>query len=94
MRLGEIYKSVSKKEPTKYCWLSPVWVIWLPRKLGEWLREREHISRIVLSQLCGLADGAIRKYERREAEPTVKSLVAIANHFNVSTDYLLGRTNY
>lgn len=37
MRLGEIYKSVSKKEPTKYCWLSPVWVIWFPRKLGEWL---------------------------------------------------------
>ena len=64
-----------------------------PKRLQK-LREQEHISRIVLSHLCGLSDGAIRKYERREAEPTVKSLVAIANHFNVSTDYLLGRTNY
>lgn len=58
------------------------------------LREREGKSRLVLSQLCGLPDGAIRKYERGEAEPTVKSLVAVADHFNVSTDYLLGRTNY
>nr|WP_325258718.1 helix-turn-helix transcriptional regulator [uncultured Oscillibacter sp.] len=58
------------------------------------LREREGKSRMVLSQLCGLPDGAIRKYERGEARPTVESLVAIADHFRVSTDYLLGRTNY
>lgn len=58
------------------------------------LREREGKSRLVLSQLCGLPDGAIRKYERGEAEPTVKSLIAVADHFNVSVDYLLGRTNY
>lgn len=58
------------------------------------LREREGKSRIVLSQLCGLPDGAVRKYERREAKPNIDSLVAIADHFNVSTDYLLGRTNY
>lgn len=58
------------------------------------LREREGKSRIILSQLCGLPDGAIRKYERGEAKPNIDSLVAIADHFNVSTDYLLGRTNY
>lgn len=58
------------------------------------LRENEGISRLVLSQLCGLPDGAIRKYERKEARPTVESLIAIADHFRVSTDYLLGRTNY
>lgn len=64
-----------------------------PKRLQK-LREREHISRIVLSQLCGLSDGAIRKYERREAKPTLDSLVAIADHFCVSIDYLIGRTNY
>lgn len=58
------------------------------------LRESEGKSRLVLSQLCGLSDGAIRKYERGEAIPTVESLVSIADHFKVSTDYLLGRTNY
>lgn len=58
------------------------------------LREREGVSRLVLSQLCGLPDGAVRKYERAEAKPNVESLIAIADHFQVSTDYLLGRTNY
>lgn len=58
------------------------------------LREREGISRLVLSQLCGLDDGAVRRYERGEIRPTVDSLIAIADHFQVSTDYLLGRTNY
>lgn len=59
-----------------------------------YLREREGKSRIVISQLCGLPDGAIRKYERGEVTPNIDSLIAIADHFAVSTDYLLGRTNY
>lgn len=58
------------------------------------LREREGKSRLVLSQLCGLPDSSIRRYERGEAKPTMDSLVAIADHFCVSIDYLVGRTNY
>lgn len=58
------------------------------------LREKEGISRLVLSHLCGLPDGAIRKYERGEANPTVESLIAIADHFQVSIDYLVGRKNF
>lgn len=58
------------------------------------LREHEGISRVVLSQLCGLPDGAVRKYERGEVKPNMDSLVAIADYFHVSVDYLLGRTNY
>lgn len=57
------------------------------------LREREGKSRIVLSQLCGLADGSIRRYERDERKPTSDSLIAIADYFGVSVDYLLGREN-
>lgn len=58
------------------------------------LREREGKSRVVLSQLCGLPDSSIRRYERGEIKPNVDSLIAIADYFNVSVDYLLGRTNY
>ena len=58
------------------------------------LREREGKSRVVLSQLCGLPDSSIRRYERGEAQPTMSSLIAIADYFHVSVDYLLGRTNY
>jgi transcriptional regulator with XRE-family HTH domain len=55
------------------------------------LREKQRISRRVLSELCGLNANAIRRYERGEAEPTLHSLVAIAEFFEVSIDYLVGR---
>ena len=55
------------------------------------LREQKRISRIVLSELCGLSPDAIRRYERGEAEPSMGSLILIADFFEVSTDYLLGR---
>lgn len=58
------------------------------------LREREGKSRVVLSQLCGLPDSSIRRYERGEIKPGMDALIAIADYFNVSVDYLLGRTNY
>lgn len=58
------------------------------------LREREGKSRVVLSQLCGLSDSSIRRYEQGEIKPNVDSLIAIADYFRVSVDYLLGRTNY
>ena len=55
------------------------------------LREKKRISRKVLSELCGLNSDAVRRYERGEAEPTLHSLVAIAEYFEVSVDYLVGR---
>ena len=53
------------------------------------LRERKHISRCVLSELCGLHPDAIRRYEKVKAEPTLHSLIAIAEYFNVPIDYLV-----
>ena len=62
------------------------------RKRLQQLRERKRISRKVLSELCGLNSDAIRRYERGEREPTMHSLVAIAEYFEVSVDYLVGRS--
>ena len=64
-----------------------------PKRLQA-LREREHKSRIVLSHLCGLPDSSIRRYERGEVKPNIDSLVAIADYFHESIEYLVGRTNY
>lgn len=54
------------------------------------LRERKQIGRKVLSELCGLHPDAVRRYERGEAEPSMASLVLLAEYFEVSVDYLLG----
>ena len=56
-----------------------------------WLREKRRISRKVLSELCGLSPDAVRRYERGEAEPGMHSLKAMADFFEVTVDYLIGR---
>ncbi len=48
-------------------------------------------SRKVTSELCGLPSDAIRRYERGEAEPTLSSLLLIADYFEVTLDELTGR---
>ena len=57
------------------------------------LRRRRRISRMVLSELCGLNKNAVSRYENG-MPPSVSSLVAVADFFEVSTDYLLGRDGY
>lgn len=60
------------------------------------LREERKPARSarVTSELMGLSSDALRRYERGEAEPTMESLRKIADYYHVSTDYLMGRTNY
>lgn len=48
-------------------------------------------SRKVTSELCGLPPDAIRRYERCEAEPTLTSLLLLADYFGVTLDELTGR---
>lgn len=64
-----------------------------PRRL-QGLRERKRISRRVLSELCGLSKNMIAMYERGEKAPSVDALVSLADFFEVSTDYLLGRKKF
>lgn len=63
------------------------------RQRLQYLREKKRISRIVLSELCGLAPDAVRRYERGDSEPSMASLTALADYFEVSVDYLIGRVD-
>ncbi|MCI9576611.1 MAG: helix-turn-helix transcriptional regulator [Clostridiales bacterium] len=58
------------------------------------LRERNRLKRVVLSQLCGLDRSAIAHYETGERLPSVDAICAIADYFEVSVDYLIGRTPF
>lgn len=55
------------------------------------LRERQHKSRLTISELCGLPPDAVRRYERGESDPGMESLVKLADYFGVTLDYLTGR---
>lgn len=58
------------------------------------LRERRRMNRKAMSECCGLSKNIIGMYERGEKEPSLKTLIKIADFFEVSTDYLLGRKNF
>lgn len=55
------------------------------------LREKKHLKRRVLAELCGLSQHMIRRYEEGEMEPKASSLEVLADYFEVTVDYLLGR---
>ena len=39
-----------------------------------------------------MSQNTISRYERGEREPGISELIAIADYFHVSVDYLIGRT--
>jgi transcriptional regulator with XRE-family HTH domain len=55
------------------------------------LREQRGMNRKALGECCGLSKNIIGQYERGEREPSASSLEKIADFFDVTTDYLLGR---
>ncbi len=56
------------------------------------LREEKQLTQEELGKLLNVSRQAVSSYEKGENEPTIDALVKIANIFNVSLDYLLGRT--
>ena len=57
------------------------------------LRISRKISQTKLAMDLNLTQNSISRYETGEREADYDTLVAIADYFNVSVDYLLGRTN-
>ncbi len=56
------------------------------------LRERNNISQVKLAMDLNLNQNSISRYENEEREADYKTLIALADYFNVSVDFLLGRT--
>lgn len=56
------------------------------------LREDREISRKELSAYLNISVSALGMYEQGRREPNIETLIRIADYFNVSLDFLLGRT--
>lgn len=56
------------------------------------LREKRGISQVRLAIELNLNQNSISRYESGAREADYATLITIADYFNVSLDYLLGRT--
>ena len=57
------------------------------------LREKRHISQLKLAMDLSVNQNTISRYEKGIREADYNTLIKIADYFNVSIDYLLGRTD-
>ncbi|MBQ8508115.1 MAG: helix-turn-helix transcriptional regulator [Clostridia bacterium] len=57
------------------------------------LRKERGITQISLQMKTGIEQALISKYETGERVPPTDTLVILADFFDVSVDYLLGRTD-
>ena len=57
------------------------------------LRKKRHMSQIRLAVELDTFQNCISRYENLEHEADYKMLLDIADFFNVSLDYLFGRTD-
>lgn len=58
------------------------------------LRKSKNMSQTELGKKFGAAQNTVSQWERGTREPDYEMLQALAEFFGVSTDYLLGRSDY
>lgn len=57
------------------------------------LRTKRRISQVKLAMDLDMNQNSISRYENGEREADYETLIAFADYFGVSVDYLLGRTD-
>lgn len=57
------------------------------------LRTKRRMSQVRLGVELDLSQDTISRYENRQREADYQTLLDIADYFNVSLDYLFGRTD-
>ena len=57
------------------------------------LRKGKHMTQISLQMHTGIEQALISKFENGERIPPTETLIVLADFYNVSIDYILGRTD-
>ncbi len=57
------------------------------------LRKGRQMTQIALQMKTGIEQALISKFENGERVPPTETLVILADFYNVSIDYILGRTD-
>ena len=56
------------------------------------LRKSKHMTLRVMADFCELSKSTLWRYENGEAEPSTDDIIRLAEFFEVTTDYLLGKS--
>ena len=57
------------------------------------LRKQKGLAQKDVAERIGISFNSYCRYEKNERKPMAPTIVAMADYFNVSADYLLGRTD-
>ncbi len=57
------------------------------------IRKEKGISQLKLALDLNTSQNTISRYETGEREPGINELIKIADYFDISIDYLVGRTD-
>ena len=57
------------------------------------LRKEKHVTQKQLADIIGVQEVSFQRYEYGTARPSLDKLIALADYFNVSLDYLVGRSD-
>ena len=58
------------------------------------LRDEKEFSQVAVAKGTGLSQNAIAQWENDKRVPNGNAIIALAKFFEVSTDYLLGVTDF
>lgn len=56
------------------------------------LRQERKLTQIAVQMKTGIEQALISKFENGERVPPTETLIVLADFYNVSIDYILGRT--
>lgn len=59
----------------------------------EKLRRQKRLTQEQLADIIGIGRDTMGRYEAEITDMKVSTLIALADYFNVTTDYVLGRTD-
>lgn len=57
------------------------------------LRQQHNLTQKQLAEILSVTPVTVQRFEYGTARPSLDTLVKIADHFNVSLDYVVGRSS-
>ncbi len=57
------------------------------------LRKSKELTQKQVASILGISERGFQRYELNERKPTYEILVSLADFFDVSLDYLVGRSD-